>query len=183
NMPENESDSKSLVKTFVLLFARDRPTCDISYLTVQRNNENSIYPMLLTTTFYFMRDLVDYSCQMFKYDAEIDHWRACDTLKAPRFNFGVTTFDHKIYVLGGEGLKETIIQTVECYDPATDRWKELGNLPKPRRYHSTCAVGKRLWILDPRPSEWRRSMMNYTLPQPRQQHCLINTDNSVIILG
>jgi N-acetylneuraminic acid mutarotase len=57
----------------------------------------------------------------------------------------VTSFDSKIYVLGGEGLKGAFIQAVEVYDPTIDRWKEVGTLPKPRRNHATCTVNGKLW--------------------------------------
>lgn len=60
-------------------------------------------------------------------------------------NFAVTTVNGKIYVVGGEGLKGVIIQTVEAYDPTADRWKEVGMLMKPRRYHAACAVNGKLW--------------------------------------
>lgn len=62
-----------------------------------------------------------------------------------RINFAISIFDSKIYVLGGEGLKGAIIQTVEAYDPIADRWKEVGTLPKPRRNHATCTVNGKLW--------------------------------------
>jgi hypothetical protein len=60
-------------------------------------------------------------------------------------NFSVTKFDGKIYVVGGEGLKGILIQTVEAYDPTVDRWKEVGILTKPRRYHATCTTDGKLW--------------------------------------
>lgn len=44
--------------TFVLLFARNHPSCDVPYLMAQ--GDERVYPALLTTTFYFMRDLIDY---------------------------------------------------------------------------------------------------------------------------
>ena len=62
-----------------------------------------------------------------------------------RVNFAVTIVDSKIYVLGGEGLKGVIIQTVEAYDPSADRWKEVGTLPKPRRNHATCTINGKIW--------------------------------------
>lgn len=62
-----------------------------------------------------------------------------------RINFATVVFDSKIYVLGGEGFKGAIIQTVEAYDPVTDRWKEIGTIPKPRRYHTTCLIDEKLW--------------------------------------
>ena len=98
---------------------------------------------------------------VFKYDAEIDFWRTCDSMKAPRYrrdlhpfdllslfgriNFSAVVYDSQIYVLGGEGLKGAIIQTVEAYDPTIDRWKEVGALPKPRRYHATCLIEGKIW--------------------------------------
>jgi hypothetical protein len=44
--------------TFILLFSRNQPSCDVPYLMAQRDER--IYPMLLKATFYFMRDLIDY---------------------------------------------------------------------------------------------------------------------------
>jgi hypothetical protein len=38
-----------------------------------------------------------------------------------------------------------IIQTVEAYDPAIDRWKEVGTLPKPRRNHASHIINGNLW--------------------------------------
>jgi N-acetylneuraminic acid mutarotase len=136
-----------------------------------------------------------------------------------RINFGAVIVDSKIYVLGGEGLKGAIIQTVEAYDPTTDRWKEIGTLPKPRRHHATCFIDGKLWscggassllealstdelvfenqlflfasfqvihffsIADPRPNEWKRSLTNCTLPDPRQQHCLAYVNNNILLFG
>lgn len=44
--------------TFILLFARNQPSCDVSYLMTQ--SDERVYPMILSTTFYFLRDLIDY---------------------------------------------------------------------------------------------------------------------------
>ena len=67
------------------------------------------------------------------------------SLFSNRINFSVSIADSKIYVLGGEGLKGAIIQTVEAYDPTIDRWKEIGLLPKPRRSHATCTIRGKIW--------------------------------------
>ncbi|CAF1257428.1 unnamed protein product [Rotaria sordida] len=216
--PQQSNEEKV---TFILLFSRNQPSCDIPYLMAHR--EERVCPMLLTATFYFMRDLVDYraisfensvyiiggryastgrlSCAVFKYDAGTDFWRTCDSMKAPRINFSVSIFDSKIYVLGGEGLKGAIIQTVEAYDPTIDRWKEVGTLPKPRRNHASYTINGKLWscggvsslleaqstnelvIIDPRPNEWKRSLTTFTLPDPRQQHCLTFINNNVLLFG
>ena len=54
-MPTSTNEEKI---TYVLLFARNQPSCDVSYLMADQNDR--IYPMLLSTTFYFLRDLTDY---------------------------------------------------------------------------------------------------------------------------
>ncbi|CAF4405833.1 unnamed protein product [Rotaria socialis] len=216
--PQQSNEDKV---TFVLFFSRNQPSCDIPYLMAHQ--EERVCPMLLSATFYFMRDLVDYraisfqnsiyimggryastgrlSCGVFKYDAEIDFWRTCDSMQAPRVNFSVSIFDSKIYVLGGEGLKGAIIQTVEAYDPVADRWKEIGTLPKPRRNHASCTINGKIWscggvsslleaqstnelvIVDPRPNEWKRSLTTYTLPELRQQHCITFVNNNIFLFG
>lgn len=53
--PQQSNEDKV---TFILLFSRNQSSCDIPYLMA--NREERIYPTLLTATFYFMRDLVDY---------------------------------------------------------------------------------------------------------------------------
>ncbi|CAF0718134.1 unnamed protein product [Adineta steineri] len=207
--------------TFILLFSRNQPSCDVPYLMAQRDEQ--ISPMLLTTTLYFMRDLIDYraisfensvyiiggrysstghlSNSVFKYDAEIDFWRACESMKAPRANFAVTIFQSKIYVIGGEGLKGVIVQSVEAYDPKANTWKEVGIFAKPKRNNASCTIHEKLWscggagslieakstdeliVVDPRPNEWKRSLTNYTLPSPREQHCFTVFNNNVLLFG
>jgi N-acetylneuraminic acid mutarotase len=100
---------------------------------------------------------------VFKYDTETDFWRTCDSMKAPRYfiflslylstiffmalsiNFAVTIFESKIYVLGGEGLKGVIVQSVEAYDPVVNSWKEVGTFAKPKRNHASCSINGKLW--------------------------------------
>jgi hypothetical protein len=53
--PQQSNEDKV---TFILLFSRNQTSCDIPYLMAHRDER--IFPTLLTTTFYFMRDLVDY---------------------------------------------------------------------------------------------------------------------------
>jgi hypothetical protein len=54
-IPQQSNEEKV---TFILLFSRNQSSCDIPYLMAHRDER--IYPTILTTTFYFMRDLVDY---------------------------------------------------------------------------------------------------------------------------
>lgn len=38
----------------------------------------------------------------------------------------------KIYVAGGQSDNESILGSVECYDPIEDEWNELPNMNHPR---------------------------------------------------
>jgi hypothetical protein len=38
-------------------------------------------------------------------------------------------------------------------------------------------------IVDARPDEWKRSLTNYILPSPRQQHCLTFANNNILLFG
>ena len=54
----NSSKTNEEKLRYILLFSRNQPSCDVPYLMTHRDER--IYPMVLTATFYFMRDLVDY---------------------------------------------------------------------------------------------------------------------------
>jgi outer membrane protein assembly factor BamB/N-acetylneuraminic acid mutarotase len=49
-----------------------------------------------------------------------------------RYMHGTTQLDGKIYVVGGLGAAHNTLASVEEYDPATDTWRSLADLPAPR---------------------------------------------------
>lgn len=53
-------------------------------------------------------------------------------MKSGRCSYAATTMDGKIYVAGGQSDNESILGSVECYDPIEDKWNELSNMNHPR---------------------------------------------------
>ena len=51
-----------------------------------------------------------------------------------RYRPGVATLAGKMYVLGGEEGWDRYHDTIECYDPATDSWSVVGDMPSSRFY-------------------------------------------------
>jgi len=64
------------------------------------------------------------------YDPVKDQWTAGVSMQNIRAGFGATVLNGKIYVAGGE-LIETLktVRTVEQFDPATQSWSSLPDLP------------------------------------------------------
>ena len=77
-----------------------------------------------------------------RYDAATDAWTAIAPLPAievggatyGRSHIGAATFvrDGLIVVAGGEYAHMEPLRDVVAYDPATDRWQDLGALPERR---------------------------------------------------
>jgi len=45
-----------------------------------------------------------------------------------------------MYVLGGEEGWDRYHDTIECYDPATDSWSVVGDMPSSRSWLSAVAL-------------------------------------------
>ncbi|MFC1883204.1 Kelch repeat-containing protein [Thermodesulfobacteriota bacterium] len=130
----------------------------------------------------------------------------------------VVTGDGKIYVMGGrqyeveEGLygqvdihydKVNVLDTVECYDPQTNKWTYKTPMPS-KRYLFAAVVGKddRIYVIggaggwpydenmpvldtvdiyDPRTDSWSSGK---PLPKPRESHAgVLGSDGKIYIMG
>jgi non-specific serine/threonine protein kinase len=66
------------------------------------------------------------------YNPETNIWRGGPSLNFPRAGFAAAAIDGKIYVAGGELLSHRppdLEPTVEKFDPETNRWEVLGEMP------------------------------------------------------
>ena len=77
-----------------------------------------------------------------------------------RYRPGVTVLNGRIYVMGGEEGWDRYHDTIEIYDPESDRWEVAGHMPSARSWLS--CVGLRV-------SEF------VTLERPRAPHVRIQT--------
>lgn len=62
-----------------------------------------------------------------KYNLRGNKWEVVTRMSGRRLQFGVAVLENKLYVVGGrDGLKT--MNTVECYDPATDSWSFMPSM-------------------------------------------------------
>ena len=55
------------------------------------------------------------------------------------WNFSTSVVNGKIYSIGHSVVQE--------YDPATNNWTKKADMPTARGYPSTCAVGRRIYVI------------------------------------
>jgi len=56
------------------------------------------------------------------------------------FNF---IFPGQIYIFGGTGVNSETLSSAETYDPKSDSWKEICDMPEPRSQSAVVSVGGR----------------------------------------
>jgi N-acetylneuraminic acid mutarotase len=74
-----------------------------------------------------------------EYDPAIDTWTTKSQMPTARGWHSASVLDGRIYVIGGSSADPsggTAILAVEVYDPATDSWIQIGNIP--RRIGAGC---------------------------------------------
>lgn len=74
-------------------------------------------------------------------------WSLKNPLSQARSHFGVETFDGKIFVLGGGGFNFEPLDSVEIYDPKTDRWTEGAPMPTRRSGIVAVSVQDRIFVM------------------------------------
>ncbi len=74
-------------------------------------------------------------------------WEArAPLLAGPRQETGVTALDGEVYVLGGFTETGTLVPRVEAYDPSTDSWRAVADLPQALHHANAAAVGGELVV-------------------------------------
>ncbi len=64
----------------------------------------------------------------------------------PRQETAVVALGGRVYVLGGFDGQNRVVDTVEVYDPARDRWEARRPLPMPLHHMNAAAVGSKLYV-------------------------------------
>lgn len=86
-----------------------------------------------------------------EYDPATNEWTRKADIPTPREYCSTSVVDGIIYAMGGAffpgGVIHTMPQSVEAYDPATDTWTIKADMPTPRIFFSTCAVGGQIYAL------------------------------------
>jgi N-acetylneuraminic acid mutarotase len=74
-------------------------------------------------------------------------WEPKRPLPAPRQETAVAALDGKIYVIGGFDRQQTVVTTVEIYDPANDTWTTGPALPKAVHHANAAVANGKLYML------------------------------------
>ena len=103
-------------------------------------------------TMYLMggnQDDIDYSTRVIKYNFSTSTW---DTTSCAPMPVGVNrpasvVFEGKIYVTGGTDSTGSACKNIQVYDPVSNTWTQIFNLPEPRTKHGAVVVGTTLYII------------------------------------
>lgn len=80
------------------------------------------------------------------YDPDSNTWTVKEPMLSKRSGFAATSADGKIYIFGGEGIKESLA-TVEKYDPLIDTWTKEPSMPSERIGLEAVAVGNKIYAI------------------------------------
>ena len=86
-----------------------------------------------------------------EYDPATDKWGSLkDRMPTPRDEGVVGVYNNRIYVAGGESitaLNNSVSRAFEAYDPTSNSWQSLGNMPLARYGLAGGVIGNRLHIV------------------------------------
>ncbi|KAL8583538.1 hypothetical protein ACOMHN_054854 [Nucella lapillus] len=104
---------------------------------------------------------------VWKFDPRLNQWTEARPLKLARCRFTAEALDGFIYVMdvhtvsagewrlllprvvsaaGGETKSQQVTDSVERYDPLSDRWAPVAPLPRARADHATCTLNGRIYV-------------------------------------
>jgi N-acetylneuraminic acid mutarotase len=74
-------------------------------------------------------------------------WLPLAPVQIERQEVAAAASNGKIYVIGGIAANQSILSSVEEYDPATDSWRFVAPLPRPRHHHAAAVVGDAIYVI------------------------------------
>jgi subtilisin family serine protease len=85
--------------------------------------------------------------KLLHYNAASDSWEEKAPMSTTRGAFASATVGGKLYVFGGIKDEENLTQSVEVYDPSTDRWSSIADLPfEEVLFHAVPAPDGKIWV-------------------------------------
>ena len=128
---------------------------------------------------------------------EARDWELLTTMPSSRGETAAAVTNEQLFVLGGlTGLGLEATAEAARYDPASDSWEALPNLPAPRHHAAAAAMDgivylsgggsaggqpqTSLWALAPEASEWATLA---PMPEPRFGHRMIAIDERLYVVG
>lgn len=74
-------------------------------------------------------------------------WSMLAPVLVPRQEVAVATVNGKVYLIGGIAADQSILDSVEEYDPATNSWRFVPPLPRPRHHAAAAVVGTDIYVI------------------------------------
>ncbi|XP_070542884.1 kelch-like protein 24 [Ptychodera flava] len=90
----------------------------------------------------FIYVISDGSGNMYCYDPMTDTWQSKASLTIGRVDPGVTVCNGIIYIFGGYREGHGVVETIEAYDLAEDRWSPVGYMPVAVYRHGCVTIRK-----------------------------------------
>ena len=131
------------------------------------------------------------------YDPATDTWQTMEPMPSPREHLAATAWNGRIYVIGGRmptnvGLVN--VPTLEVYDPATDTWESLQDMPTARGGLAAAALHDKIYVFggenpgifsqneeyDPATDTWRTME---PMPEPRHGIGAVAVADTIFIIG
>lgn len=83
---------------------------------------------------------------VFRMSLESKKWSPVSEMNVYRHSHCACVIKGHIYVIGGKGKYDSILLSVECYDPKTNVWVFVPSLPEPLFGASAAALGCRIFV-------------------------------------
>jgi N-acetylneuraminic acid mutarotase len=86
----------------------------------------------------------------FEYNPSTDTWTAKEPIPTPRIGFATTSYQNKIYTIGGSvpfDVYAVPTSLVEVYDPASNTWETREPMPTNRSYLSASVVDGKIYAI------------------------------------
>ena len=130
------------------------------------------------------------------YDIQQDSWQTgIASLNSARTNAAAVAFEDKIYLFGGRDHHD-LVTDVEVYDPATNQWSVISQIPTPREGLAAVPVDSVIWVIggatfqmnsdiveiyNPHDNSWTTLSHQLTVPRVAPVAAVVN--NEVFVLG
>jgi len=83
-----------------------------------------------------------------RYDPLLNAWKFCAPMKSAITSPAVSSLNGLLFVCGGAVLDdEEVVDLMQCYNPASDSWKDLAAIPEPRGGAGSCAFNGYVYII------------------------------------
>lgn len=74
-------------------------------------------------------------------------WQSLAALSGPRQEHGVAALNGEIYVVGGFSGQQTVLDTVEAFNPTSNSWRSIASLPASMHHVNVAVARGRIFVV------------------------------------